>query len=108
MISAKGNNPQNANNLFPPSQRHEIENQINQNQPIHSQDQNNLPFVQLSSNLPNTENLTNSLSNKIDEISVREWVNSLKYCTQEKIDEVKRKKHIRDPTYKFSQIGFKR
>ena len=31
LISAKGKNPQNASNPLPPSQRHEIENQINQN-----------------------------------------------------------------------------
>ena len=37
-----------------------------------------------------------TLSNKIDESSVREWVNSKKYCTQQDIDNTKKKKQARD------------
>ena len=37
-----------------------------------------------------------SLSKAIDESSVRDWVASLKFCTQEQIDKTQKKKQIRD------------
>ena len=45
-----------------------------------------------------------SLSNKIDESSVREWVASLKYCTQDQIDKAKKTKQARDPQAKWPQL----
>ena len=49
-ISAKSNS-----NFLLISQRHEIENQINQNYLIFSQEENDLPVVQTPSNFPDIE-----------------------------------------------------
>ena len=42
-----------------------------------------------------------TLNANVDESSVREWVNSLKWCTKQEIDDTKKKKQIRDPQPKW-------